>query len=170
MIRPSARLLWSLLGAGCLALVVGSLILTVWLDLRPCALCIFQRLLFIVLGLLALAAAGLGPRRAALVPGLLVLSCALAGVGISAYQVWLQLQPPDSASCGGGPLGFIDPLVDWLGERLPTLFLATGFCDEAGPPILGLGLAQWALVGFSACVVGALWAIAARRRIPGLGA
>ena len=112
MIRPSARLLWSVLGAGCLALVVGSLILTVWMDLRPCTLCIFQRLLFIVLGLSALAAAGLGPRRAALFPGLLVLSCALAGIGISAYQVWLQLQPPDTASCGGGALSLVDLVVD----------------------------------------------------------
>ena len=170
MNRPSARLLWSVLGVGCLALVVGSLILTAWMDLRPCALCIFQRLLFIILGLLALAAAGLEPRRAALVPGLLALSCALDGIGISAYQVWLQLQPSDSASCGGGPLGFIDPVVDWLGERLPTLFLATGFCDEAGPPILGLSLARWALIGFSACLVVALWAIVSGRRRPAPGA
>ncbi len=170
MIRPSPRLLWSVLGLGCLALVVGSLGLTVWMDLRPCPLCIFQRLLFIVLGLFALAAAWLGRRRGALFPGLVVLSCALAGIGISAYQVWLQLQPPDSASCGGGALSLVDLVVDWLGERLPMLFLATGFCDDAGPPILGLWLARCALIGFSACLVVALWAIAVRRRSPELGA
>ena len=70
MIRPSARLLWSLLALGCLMLAVGSLILVTWMDLRPCPLCIFQRTLFMVLGLLALAAAWLGPRAAALFPGL----------------------------------------------------------------------------------------------------
>ena len=164
MIRPSSHLLWSVLGVGCLALVAGSLILTAWMDLRPCPLCIFQRLLFIGLGLLALAAAWLEPHRAALLPGLLALSCTVAGIGISAYQVWLQLQPADSASCGGGPLGFIDIVVDWLGEHLPTLFLATGFCEEAGPPILGLGLARWALIGFSSALVVAVWASASRKR------
>jgi disulfide bond formation protein DsbB len=164
MSRLSARLLWSVLAAGCLVLVVGSLILTAWMDLRPCPLCIFQRLLFMVLGLLALAAAMLGPRPAALVPGLLTLPGAAGGIGIAAYQVWLQLQPPDSASCGGGPLGFIDSVVDWLGERLPALFLATGFCEESGPLILGLTLPRWALVGFSGSLLVALWAISARRR------
>ena len=164
MNRLSARLLWSVLALGCLVLVVGSFILTAWMDLRPCPLCIFQRLLFMVLGLLALAAAWLGSRPAALLPGLLTLPCAVGGIGIAAYQIWLQLQPPASASCGGGPLAFIDVVVDWLGDRLPTLFLATGFCEESGPLILGLTLPRWALVGFSGYLIVALWAILARRR------
>ncbi|WP_295393686.1 disulfide bond formation protein B [uncultured Thiodictyon sp.] len=164
MIRPSARLLWSLLALGCLMLAVGSLILVTWMDLRPCPLCIFQRTLFMVLGLLALAAAWLGPRAAALFPGLLSLIGAAGGIGIASYQIWLQLQPPESASCGGGPLAFIDVWVDWLGERLPQLFLATGFCEEPGPLILGLTLPHWALVGFSGYLLVALWAISVRRR------
>jgi disulfide bond formation protein DsbB len=164
MIRPTARLLWSVLGLGCLALVIGSLVLTAWLDLRPCPLCIFQRLLFMILAVLALGAAWLGPRRGALVPGLLILGCAVAGIGIATYQVWLQLQPADTASCGGGSYNLIDLVVDWLGERLPTLFLATGFCEDAGPLILGLGLARWALIGFSGCLIVAIWAIWLRPR------
>jgi len=164
MSRLTPRVLWLVLGVGCLALVGGSLILTAWMDLRPCGLCIFQRLLFIVLGLLALAAAGLGPRRGVLVPGLLALACAAAGVGIAVYQLWVQVQPAESVSCVGGDLTFIDLLVDWLGQRLPTLFLATGFCEDTGPLILGLSLAGWALVGFSGCLVVGVWALASRGR------
>lgn len=164
MIRPTARLLWSLLAFGCLILVIGSLVLTAWLDLRPCPLCIFQRLLFMILAALALAAAWLGSRRMALLPGLLAIGGSIAGIGIAVYQVWLQLQPTDTASCGGGSYNLIDLVVDWLGERLPTLFLATGFCEDVGPLILGLSLARWALIGFSGCLVVSAWAILLRHR------
>lgn len=164
MIRPTPRLLWSVMGLGCLVLVSGSLILTAWLDLRPCPLCIFQRLLFMMLAVLALGAAWLGPRRGALFPGLLALGCSVVGLGIASYQVWLQLQPADTASCGGGSYSYIDLVVDWLGERVPALFLATGFCEDVGPSILGLGLAPWALIGFSGCLVVSVWAILWRYR------
>lgn len=160
--RPTARLLWSLLGVGCLGLVAGSLILTALMDLHPCSLCIFQRLLFMVIGLLALLAAWLAPRSAALAPGLLVLVCAAAGIAMSAYQVWLQAQPPFTATCGGGILDQVDVLVVWLGDRVPLLFLATGLCEESGPPILGLNLAQWALIGFGGSLLWGLWAMLTR--------
>ena len=162
--RPTARLLWAVLAAGCLGLVAGSLVLTAWMDLHPCSLCIFQRLLFMVIGLLALLAAWLGARPAALAPGLLVLVCAAAGFAMASYQVWLQAQPPFTATCGGGIMDQVDVVVVWLGERVPVLFLATGLCEESGPPILGLYLAQWALIGFGASLLWALWAIFMRTR------
>jgi disulfide bond formation protein DsbB len=159
MIRPTPRLLWSTLAAGCLALVVGSLVLTLWLDLQPCHLCIFQRLLFMVLTVLALAAAWLAPRPSALLPGLLTLPCAVGGIGAAAYQVWLQGQPPGSVSCIGGKPGPIELMVEWLGQRQPDLFLATGFCEETELVILGLSLAGWALVSFLGCLGLAVWAL-----------
>jgi protein dithiol:quinone oxidoreductase len=162
--RPTARLLWFVLAAGCLGLVAGSLVLTALMDLHPCSLCIFQRLLFMAIGLFALLAAWLAPRRTALAPGLLVLICTAGGIGIAAYQVWLQAQPPFTATCGGGILDQVDVLVVWLGDRVPVLFLATGLCEESGPPILGLSLAQWALIGFSASSVWALWAMITHTR------
>jgi protein dithiol:quinone oxidoreductase len=159
----SPRLLWSVLGPGCLALAIGSLVLTGWLDYRPCPLCIFQRLLFMIIGVLALVAAWFAPRRTALVPGLLVLASAVAGIRVAMFQVGLQLQPPDTATCGGGVLDLIDLLVYWLGQHLPSLFLATGFCEETGALILGLSLARWALIGFSGALVVAISAMLPRK-------
>ncbi|MBP8902692.1 MAG: disulfide bond formation protein B, partial [Thiobacillaceae bacterium] len=57
MRTPRPPLLWALLAAGCFALVIGSFGLTAWLDLHPCHLCIFQRLLFMVLAILGALAA-----------------------------------------------------------------------------------------------------------------
>jgi disulfide bond formation protein DsbB len=154
----TSRFLWLSLAMAAAGLVAGSLILTAWLDLHPCHLCIFQRLLFmklVVLGLLAFFLAGAWRKLA----GALTLPIAALGIGVASYQSWLQAQLPGSISCVAGEPGMIERLVEWLGQRMPELFLATGFCEEKELEILGLSLANWALVSFSAFLVLALWAL-----------
>lgn len=56
MIRITTRHVCLALAAASAGLVLGSLVLTAWLDRHPCHLCIFQRLLFMIIALLALAA------------------------------------------------------------------------------------------------------------------
>jgi len=52
MTRLRPKHLWLILALAAAGLVAGSLILTVWLDLYPCHLCIFQRLLLMVIAVL----------------------------------------------------------------------------------------------------------------------
>lgn len=158
MKRLQPQHLWLTLGLTAAGLVAGSLILTAWLNLHPCHLCIFQRLLFMklaVLGLLAYFLSG-GWQRLA---GALTLPLSALGLGVATYQSWLQSQPPGSISCVGGEPGLIERLVEWLGQQLPELFLATGFCEEAELSILGLSLANWALLSFASFFLFALWAL-----------
>jgi disulfide bond formation protein DsbB len=49
--------------------------------------------------------------------------------------------------------------VEWLAMQVPELFLATGFCEKAELSILGLTLANWALLIFTAFLVVALRAL-----------
>jgi disulfide bond formation protein DsbB len=158
MIIPSSRVLWLMLAAGSAALVVSSLVLTVWLNLHPCHLCIFQRLLFMWIALLALGA-GLSTGVVRRVAGILVALAAAGGAAVATYQSWLQAQPPGSISCVEGQPGGIERLVEWLGAQVPALFLATGFCEEEELVILGLSLANWALVCFVAMLALALWLV-----------
>jgi disulfide bond formation protein DsbB len=92
-----------------------------------------------------------------LVAGILVALAAAGGVPTAAYQSWLQAQPPGSVSCVGCQPGHIERLVEWLGQEVPALFLATGFCEEEELAVLGLSLANWALVCFAATLALALW-------------
>lgn len=144
---------WLILALASAVLVAGSLLLTAALDLQPCYLCIFQRLLFMILvvvGLAAVFSASTGLRRAV---GVLGLPIALLGAGTAAYQSWLQRQPVDTVSCLSGEPGLIERLVEWLGQFSPGLFLATGFCEDDGLVILGLTLANWSLLAFLAALI-----------------
>lgn len=160
MLTP--RRVWILLALICAGAVLASFGLTAWLELNPCYLCIFQRTLFMVLAPLAVLSALGGPVTWVVGP-LFVIGCGV-GIGAASYQSWLQLQPPGSASCVGGQPGIIERLVEWLTQQSPALFLATGFCEDEGFLILGLSLANWALLTFAACLAAALWALWRARR------
>ena len=159
------RLIWSILAAACLGLVAASFVLTGWLNLQPCHLCIFQRLLFMKLAVVFLLAAWLTPRPAGWWAGLVGLPIAAAGIATAAYQSWLQLQPPGSISCMAGEPGLIERLVEHLGQLQPQLFLATGFCEDTELIILGLSLANWGLVSFTACLITGIWALSRARGV-----
>jgi disulfide bond formation protein DsbB len=158
MKQPQPKHLWLALGLGATALVAASLILTAWLGLHPCHLCIFQRLLFMALAGIGLSGFLLAQVSQRLAAGL-TLPIAALGVGVAAYQSWLQAQPSGSISCMSSEPGLIERLIEWLGEKLPELFLATGFCEEAELSILGLTLANWAMLSFSLFFLAALWAL-----------
>lgn len=163
MQRPQPQQLWLLLGLAAAGLVAGSLVLTTWLDLHPCHLCIFQRLLFIKIAVLC-GLAGLLSGGWSRLAGFLTLPLSALGIGVATYQSWLQIQPPGSISCVGGEPGLIERLVEWLGQRLPELFLATGFCEEEELVILGLSLANWALVAFATFFLFGLWTLFNQRK------
>ncbi|WP_412851683.1 disulfide bond formation protein B [Ectothiorhodospira shaposhnikovii] len=160
MYAPAVRPIWlliALFSATSAALSIG---LTEWFSLHPCHLCIFQRLLFMVLAVLALAGVVFGASLAGVIPGLLVLVVASMGMGVAGYQSWLERQPPDLGfSCVGPEMGLIERLVEGLGQQVPTLFLATGLCDEMGPQWLGISFANAALAGYLLVFCLAAWAL-----------
>jgi len=162
MLKP--RYIWLGVAAVSAGLVAASLVLTAWLKLNPCPLCIFQRLLFMILSVLALAAFLRSRRSAGRATGVLALLTALSGVGVAAYQVWLQAQPAAMFTCGGADPNLIERVVDWLGQRVPSLFLATGICGDKELVILGYSLAVWSLAAFVASVVASVWALLQGRR------
>ena len=130
------------------------------LRLAPCPLCIFQRLLYIVIGLLALCGASVPAARLAWL--LLIALLAVAGLGVAGYQSWMQAFPQLATECGYADPNAIELLVDWLGMQWPSLFLATGFCASRDWEFLGLSMANWSLF-FFAGIVGVAWLLSGRR-------
>jgi protein dithiol:quinone oxidoreductase len=147
--------IWALLALGSATLALTSLALPAWMGVEPCHLCIFQRLLFLVMALLG-GLAAVARRGAPRLAGLLFSLVAATGMGVSGWQSWLQARPANLFSCVVGEPGPIQLLVDWLGERMPALFLATGTCADTALIILGLSLANWAMIAFLLALVGSI--------------
>ena len=84
----------------------------------PCPLFIFQRVAYIVIGLIALAAAIHNPQKLfeRIYTGLILIA-SLSGAGIAGRQIWLQHLPEDKIpQCGPGLEYMLDafPFTDAL--------------------------------------------------------
>ena len=151
------------LGLVACAMVVAGVLLGEALRLNPCPLCIFQRLLYLAIGAGALLAASARPLRPW---GLwIALMAALGGIATAGYQSWLQWMADPALDCGFGPPNLIEQGVEWLGERWPRLFLATGFCSSKEWEFLGLSIAHWSLLSYAGYTALITWT--ARRSLRG---
>ena len=138
----SRRAGFGLIAAICVALLGYALVLQHVKGLEPCPLCILQRYAFF--GVLLLALPGLAdPRRlgtAACAGGLII---ALAGAGVAAWHVHLQLDPPEYASCGPGLQTMITELP--LARALPRIFQGSGECTTIDWTLFGVTMPGWSL-------------------------
>jgi disulfide bond formation protein DsbB len=154
------RAWFAALALGMFGLVAVGIELQYLLRLAPCPLCIFQRLLYIVVGLVALA--GVLRPGGRLPWSLLIAALALGGMAVAGYQSWMQAFPHLVTECGYSDPNLIERLVDWLGMQWPALFLATGFCTSREWEFLGLSMANWSLLVFAG-IVGYAMLLATRK-------
>lgn len=145
---------FSLLALTAGALFIVGVVVGEWMNVQPCPLCIFQRLLYLLVAGLALVGVALPAWHR--IWGLLVVLTAGGGVATAVYQSWLQFFPSASRECGFGEPTLIEQIVDWFGVRWPSLFMATGFCSSRDWDFLGLSLANWSALCFLALTVAAL--------------
>ena len=113
-------------------------------GLQPCTMCIIQRYAFVIAGVCAFFAWALPLRlvRVALV-GLGIVGT-LIGIGAAIRNLWVMAHP--EVLCGRDPVElFLNglPTAQWL----PEVFVASGLCSAPIPPLLGLSLPAWSLIG-----------------------
>ncbi|MBK8116107.1 MAG: disulfide bond formation protein B [Candidatus Accumulibacter sp.] len=156
----SLRTSFALLAMAAVGLTLAGWAIGELMKLQPCPLCIFQRLLYLLIGLLALAGVLFpGARR---LWGALLAVTAAGGVATAAYQSWLQYLPEVSMECGFGEPTVIEQIVDWFGVRWPAMFMATGFCSSKDWLFLGLSMANWSVVCFLTFLAAAVWLLLRR--------
>ncbi len=150
----SARAAFALIALAAAGLVGAGLVIGELMRLNPCPLCIFQRVLYLLIAFWALCGVIIpGPRRTW---GLLIVATSLGGMATAIYQTWMQLYPDLAVQCGYGEMNLIEKLVDWLGMQWPFMFMATGFCTSK-ESILGLTMANWSIPCFFAFLFAGLW-------------
>ena len=138
----------ALVCAACIAMLLFGLYLQHVVGLEPCPMCIVQRyaliLVAVVAGLTALAY-----RNTLLLAGsgFMVLLSAL-GAFVAARQSFLQWFPPPEASCGRDFYGMIETFP--LKRVIPLIFKGSGDCTKIDWTFLGLSIANWSFVCFTA--------------------
>jgi disulfide bond formation protein DsbB len=142
------RVLFFGVSLACFGLMGFGLVLQHVMHLEPCPLCILQRIAFIAIGVMALAAAVHNPqRRGWTAYGSLLAFFSVLGGGIAAWQVYLQHLPPGQVpECGPGLDYMLEAMP--LNKILPMIFKGSGECAEVTWTFLDLSIAQWALGWF----------------------
>lgn len=140
-----ARWIYLAVAAAALGLIGAALFMQHVVGMNPCPLCIFQRIAYFVLAVLALLAAWRAPRSSARTFGAAAMLIAFVGAGIAAWHVRL-IQAPEALSCGPGLHVMLDNFP--LTQVLPRVFAGTGDCADASTVLLGVSLAGWSLTGF----------------------
>jgi disulfide bond formation protein DsbB len=160
-----ARLSFAAGAVVCAALLGYGYYLQYAQGLEPCPLCMIQRAFFYgVMGVLIVAALHRPGRIGTVVYATLVVLFALGGAATAGRQVWLQHLPADKVPQCGPDLFFM--LQNFpLSRTFAKVFYGSGECAAVDWKFLGLSIAGWALVWFSALVLYALW-LALRRSAP----
>jgi len=154
---PQARATNLLMFAGCCGLMAVGYYFQYVLLLEPCPLCMTQRLLIILTGLIALAAfvhnPAAGGRRAYAVATLL---SSIAGGSVSSRQVYLQSLPEDLVpACGPGLAHMVDTLP--LGDVVKAMLTGDGNCAVVDWAFLDISIAGWTLVAFAGLALFSTW-------------
>jgi len=140
---------WYLIVALSCAALLGYALYVQHVDfLDPCPLCIFQRVAFLWLGLVGLAAFAHNPGlKGRWAYTSLIAVGGIAGAAIAGRHVWLQNLPPDQVpECGMGLNYMLDsmPFLEVLGE----VFGGSGECATIDWSFLGLSMPAWTLIWY----------------------
>jgi disulfide bond formation protein DsbB len=153
-------LLVALFCAGCL----GYALYVQHVDfLDPCPLCVFQRIAFMWIGVVALLAAIHNPGQTGrwVYTSVLMLG-GIVGAAIAGRHVWLQSLPPDQVpECGMGLNYMIDTMP--FGEVLAEVFYGSGECAEIAWTFIGLSMPWWTLICYIAIMIATLLVVARQR-------
>jgi disulfide bond formation protein DsbB len=155
----SPRALFGAVAALALAALAAALVSQHVFDMQPCPWCVLQRLIFVLIALVALAgaAASSSAVRRATAVGLLL----LCGAGIAAV-LWQHFVAAASTSCN---LTLADRIMNASGlpGLLPDVFEARATCADAAVSLFGLPYEFWALGLFLVIEAAAVWLLAGRR-------
>ncbi len=146
------------------AMFAAALYLQYVLREEPCPLCMIQRVIFIVIGVLFFVAALHNAKRiGAKVYSVLIALTALGGVAVASRHIWLQHLPKDQVpACGPGLEYMLKhfPMADVWQE----LMHGSGECAAKGWTFLGLGIPELSLIGY--VLLGAWALLVAFRKRP----
>ncbi len=133
---------------GVVVLSLGAVALALWtqhaLGMEPCPWCVLQRLIFVLIALVALPAVAWRRSVVQQIAAAVVLALSLSGV---AAALWQRFVAAASDSC---KLTLAERIISGLGldGSLPEIFQPRASCADAAVKLLGLHYELWSLMLF----------------------
>ena len=151
------RRILAFVAAACVAMLAFGMYLQHVVGLEPCPMCIVQRYALVAVALVAGVTALFRNRTARYTGVTLMGAFAVFGAFTAARQSWLQWNPPEIMSCGRDFFGMIESFP--LRRAIPMIFRGSGDCSVIDWTFLGLSIANWSSLCFSAIILVAvaLW-------------
>ena len=148
---PQKRVAWLLLAASALILELCALYFQHVLNLAPCVMCVYERL--VIVGLLFAGLLGaIAPknRGIALVAFSLWAYSAVRGLLLAIEHVNYQLHPSPFVTCD-----FFPNFPSWapLHQWMPWMFNPTGDCSDVSWTMLGYSMPQWLIFAFALYII-----------------
>lgn len=157
MTRPSSRLTY-LIGFIAISLLLGtSVYLQTHEGMTPCPLCILQRIMLGLLGVVFFFGAALNLKKNGRL-FISILACTFASLGVllAGRQVWLQHLPVNqNADCSASLQYMLQALP--LTEVLQKILTGSAECSEVSWQWLNLSLADWSLGCFIFLLIVSIW-------------
>jgi disulfide bond formation protein DsbB len=146
------RKFWSLMLLSSVLLIMTAYYFQHVVGLKPCFLCIIQRLAVMAIGVGSLIIL-INPKKliTKILGNSVYILAALIGLSAALRQMYMQRFPNPYASCGPGFEYVLEnnPIV----EALPKLLSATGNCSEVDWSFLGLSMAELMIPVFAIYLV-----------------
>jgi disulfide bond formation protein DsbB len=139
------RTYW-LICIACVLMLAFGMYLQHVVGLEPCPMCIVQRYALILVAIFSALAGATARNGLQKAWGGLSLIATLGGGYTAANQSWLQIHPPEFASCGRDIYGMIETFP--LQRAIPMIFRGSGDCTKVDWTFLGLSIANWSLICF----------------------
>ena len=160
---PKRRTGYLLALAVCAALMAYAFYLQYVLDLKPCPLCMFQRVALTAMGVIFLIAAIHRPARGgAWGYAAIQLLVGGTGIGLALRHLWIQSLPADQVPACGMGIGYMLETLPFFDVIQRTL-KGSGECAKVDL-ILGMSIPAWTLALFVGLIAwSALLAARARR-------
>lgn len=131
-------------------LLVAATLLEYYFKIVPCPLCVLQRIVMGILGIIFFYGAMIHLKKfGVLFISTLALIVSFAGMLLSGRQVWLQHIPQIGlGECGVSLSAMFKIFPFW--QALRHIWLGGTECSQQGMMIINLSIAEWSLVCFSA--------------------
>ena len=132
----------------CFAALAAALVSQHAFGMQPCPWCVLQRLIFLVIGVVALLGALWRSSAGRHIAATIAILLSLGGL---ASAVWQHFVAAKSPSCN---LTLADKIMNAtaLNGLLPDVFEARASCADAAVDLLGVPYALWAAAVFVLCI------------------